>query len=465
MTPRGEKVRENGDGSIFRVTTKRKDGTVVERWRAEYTIGYDHNGKRVVAAGQGATKQIARDRREAARLKLLVLQGKAPRSVLTGEKHAVRKETVQEFLEKWFASLDPQEVGDQTRRAYRSKLELHIYPHIGHIPLLLLTEEDIRTLFHVTLPNKAYDPRHPEKRLSNGALLNTWKPLSKALTFAENKGKIALNPMRAVRKPKVEEREEQIHSWKPKYLLERLDGDPNEAKWLLSFVLGLRMSEKIGLTWDCLNLRPRNGKPATVIIKQQLQWKVSEHGCGKRDNETGEYPCGKRSSRACPKQKGGGGLHIVPVTKTAAGKRTLPLPTQLQKLLLEHQKRQAKVKKEFAGTKDWDPLPGLEDLVFTTANGRPMSQQLENKAWHALCEKFNVPTQRGHLSRHVVATLLAEAEVPPERAQLILGWSSARMLSTYTHLRAVKHAIEPIQDLERVMLERQTKARSRTATK
>lgn len=465
MAPRGEKHREDGDGSIFRIYSKRKDGTIVERWRAEFTIGYDHAGKRVVAQGQGATKQIARDRREAARLKLLVLQGKAPRSVLTGEKHAVRRETVQEYLEKWFATLDPEEVGDQTRRSYRSKLELHIYPHIGEIPLLLLTEEDIHTLFHVTLKNKVYDPKRPELRISNGGLLNIWKPLSKALSMAENKGKIPLNPMRSVKKPKVEEREETIYSWKPKYLLEQLDGDPDEAKWLLSFVLGLRMSEKIGLTWDCLNLKPRGGKPATVTIKQQLQWQVSEHGCGKRDNETALYPCGYRSSKACPKQIGGGGLHIVPVTKTAAGKRTLPLPTQLQKLLLEHQKRQAAVKKMDTGTKDWDPLPGLDNLVFTTANGRPMSQQLENKAWHALCEKFNVPVQRGHLNRHVVATLLAEAEVPPERAQLILGWSSARMLSTYTHLRAVKHAVEPIQDLERVMLERQTSARSRAVVK
>lgn len=254
-------------------------------------------------------------------------------------------------------------------------------------------------------------------------------------------------------------------SWKPKYLLEQLDGDPDEAKWLLSFVLGLRMSEKIGLTWDCLNLKPRGGKPATVGIRQQLQWKTSEHGCGRRDNETGLFPCGHISCGRCPKQIGGGGLHIVPVIKTAAGKRTLPLPTHLQKLLIEHQKRQAQMKKLHAGTNEQDPLPGLDNLVFSTVNGRPMSQQLENKAWHALCEKFGVPVQRGHINRHVAATLLAEAEVPPDRAQLILGWSSARMLSTCTHLRAVKHAVEPIQDLEKVMLERQTNARFRAALK
>ncbi|MCU1533507.1 MAG: hypothetical protein JWO49_3078 [Arthrobacter sp.] len=52
-------------------------------------------------------------------------------------------------------------MGDATRRSYRSKLELHIYPHIGDIPLLLLTEEDIHTLFHVTLKNKVYDPKRP----------------------------------------------------------------------------------------------------------------------------------------------------------------------------------------------------------------------------------------------------------------------------------------------------------------
>lgn len=460
MTPRGHKIRDDGDGSVFQVKSKRKDGTIVEVWRAEFTMGYDHQGKRVVAQGQGATQKIAKERRERAKLKHLVLQGDAPRSVLTDNKVALRKETVQQYLENWFIGLDPDEVGDQTRRAYRSKLELHIYPHIGEIPLVLLNEDDIRKLFFTTLKNKEYDPKHPEKRLGQGAIQNVWKPLSKALTHAENKGTIKLNPMKSVPKPKVDEREEVIQKWKPQYLLQQLEGSPDEAKWLLTFVMGLRMSEKLGLTWDCLKLKPSKGKVPTITIKQQLAWKTSQHGCGKRDSKTGDFPCGYKSSQYCTKQIGGGGLFISPVTKTTAGKRELPIPTQLHKLLVEHKKQQTNIKEKAIADGTWEPLDGLEELIFLKPDGKPISQQRENDRWHEMCDLYGVPRQRGHLSRHTVATLLAEANVPPERAQLILGWSSARMMSTYTHLKAIKHAVEPLQDLERVLLERQKPSRT-----
>lgn len=460
MTPRGQKNNDDGDGSVFRIYAKRKDGTTVERWRAEFTMGYDHQGKRVVVQGQGATSRIAKDRREQAKLKHLVLQGQLSRTVLTDKKVALRKETVQQYLEHWFINLDRDEVGDQTRRSYRSKLELHIYPHIGDIPLVLLNESDIKQLFQVTLREKVYDPRHPEKRLGDGAIKNVWKPLSKALTQAEKEGKIATSPMRTVSKPKVEERQdEEIHSWKPQHLLQKLENTPEEVRWLMSFVMGLRMSEKLGITWDCLSLKPSRGKPPTVTIKQQLAWNVSEHGCGKRDSKTTKFPCGYVSSAYCPKQIGGGGLKIAPYTKTK-GVRTLPLPSRIHKLLVEQKKSQDKIKKQAIDAGTWKPLPGLEELIFLKEDGSPISQQRENDRWHELCDEFGVPRQRGHLSRHIVATLLAEAEVPPERAQLILGWSSAKMMSTYVHLRAVKHAVEPLQELEALMTQRQAGAKS-----
>jgi integrase len=466
--PRGTKHRANGEGSIFAIETPQG-----KRWRAEATIGYDETGKRIVATGTGATKALAIERRDGNRLKLLVLQGKAPVSSLRSRDVRIRKQTVAEYLEIWFGNIDPATVGESTRRAHRSKIDLHITPHIGSIPLVLLTKQDVMTLFYQTLPNKAYDPKHPEKRLSSGAIKNVWKPLYKALTEAVNDGLLPKHPMTGISKPRETQDEVKVDGTKQTELLRNLEGNLDQAKWLLTFLLGLRVSEKLGLTWDCLNLKPAMGKPATIEIKQQLARSLSTHGCGKRTDQ--KYPCGKRSAEHCPKRIEGKGLYIKRDTKTTAGNRVLPLPTKLQGLLIEHKERWDSRQRGFTVTwtshdhgKDteytfpkWEPLKGLENLVFSMPDGKPISQQQENRDWHALCEKYGFDTERNHLNRHTTATMLAEAGVPPETAKMILGHNSERMVAYYTHLKATKHTLEPLQELEKTLLERTMSAAKR----
>lgn len=460
MTPRGEKVRANGEGSVFSINTPSG-----KRWKAETTIGYDEQGKRIVASGTGATKTLAIERREANRLKILVLQGKAPASTLKGKTVKVRKQTVGEYLELWMKGMNPAKVGASTRRSYESKVALHINPHIGDIPLVLLERADIRKLFYETLPTKAYDPKNPEKRLSGGAMRNVWKPLYKALTEAVEDGLIAKHPMHGVDKPVEQVSPVEVDTARPRQLLTYLEGNADQAKWLTTFLLGLRISEKLGLTWDCIDLEPKRGHPATIQIKQQLLRDLSKHGCGSRKGAS--HPCGKRSAEHCPKRITGQGLYLAPFTKTEHGKRTLPIPPNLAVLLEEHRERWEYVKdvgslewtnhSEEEGDSElrltWEPLEGLENLVFTMPDAKPISHQTENDNWHRLCSKYGFTNSRGHISRHVTATMLAEAGVPPETAKLILGHSSERMTAFYTHLKATKHALEPLQNLELAILE------------
>jgi integrase len=466
--PRGTKHRANGEGSVFKI----QNGS---RWRAEATIGYDQHGKRIVATGTGATRSQAIERREANRQKLLVLQGKAPASTLTNRGVRIRKQTVAEYLDIWFRGINPAKVGDATRRAQRSKIDLHINPHIGTIPLVLLNQQHLRTLFYETLPNKVYDPKRPEKRLSGGAVRNVWKPLYKALQQAVDDGLIEKHPMKGVDKPIETVKEVIIDGNRPKQLLEQLDGDLNEAKWLLTFLLGLRISEKLGLTWDCINLEPKQGEPATIDIKQQLARDLSKHGCGNREGS--KYPCGKRSAEHCPKRITGKGLYIKPQLKTSEGRRILPLPETLRILLIEHKERWTYLKKgdglewinhgpdgdHTVSFPKWEPIKGLENLVFTMPDGKPISHQQENKDWHALCQKFGLEMSRGHLNRHATATILAESGVPPEVAKLILGHSNERMTAYYTHLKSIRHTLEPLQELEKTLMERQSTIAALTA--
>jgi integrase len=448
--PKGTKHRANGEGSIFLITTPHGP-----RYKAEATMGYDPAGKRITATGTGATRELAIQRREANRQKLLVLQGKASPDTLRNARPKMMRDTVGVYLDEWFRALNPDVVGESTRYSYRSKIDLHIKPHIGETPLLLLNRKDMQSLFYETLPNKAYDPKNPEKRLSSGAIRNVWKPLYKALNAAVDDGRIPTNPMTGLDKPREERREEKVHTWKPQHLLHKLRDDPDEAKWLVTFLYGVRMSEKLGLTWDCVHLNTTK-KLATIEIKQQLKWHLSEHGCGPR-NTDGSHRCTKRSAQHCPQRIGTSGLYIHPDTKSTNGRRTLPITPHLRTLLLAHKKRQDIARK----SPDWNPLPGLENLVFTKADGKPISQQLENKAWKALCDRFGVELDRGHLSRHTVASMLAHSGVGLETTKLILGHGSEKISQLYTHLNTAKHTKEPLEALENLLLTRNTKSDER----
>lgn len=453
MATRAPKRRADGEGTVFRIQT-----SYGRAWRAEATVGWTEEGARIVATGTGPTQAIALERREKNRIKKLVLAGKLPPTALKKDHLATKAQTLEVYLGKWVAGLNDQRVGEETQRAYRGFIANHIVPALGDKPLTMITAEDIRLLFYSTLPNKQVSKSNPAKRLSPGAIRNIWKPLFKALGQAEREGLITKNPMEAVERPRAEAPQVDLDLSAPAKLLRALDGSKDQTMWLMSFFLGVRMGELIGLTWDRVHL---TAEVPHVEIRQQLARSLSTHGCA----GPGARPtCGQRSAANCPQRVVGGGLYIKPITKTAAGKRKLPLPDALRIALIEQKERHDALKAEgtlqweehdeddddlgpVIVTMTWDPLPGLEDLVFTTDGGRPITSQEYTKRWNALCEKAGVTYQRGHLNRHITATLLAERGVRPEIAKLILGHQSERMAEFYTHLKTLKHAREPLESL------------------
>ncbi len=62
-----------------------------------------------------------------------------------------------------------------------------------------------------------------------------------------------------------------------------------------------------------------------------------------------------------------------------------------------------------------DPRPDFADLVFLRPNGKFINQNDDNDDWHNLLTEYldeGEPRRRGHLNRHITATLLAENGVP-----------------------------------------------------
>jgi len=119
------------------------------------------------------------------------------------------------------------------------------------------------------------------------------------------------------------------------------------------------------------------------------------------------------------------------VTKTESSMRTVPLPAYLSSEL-----------------KRWKIAcpPTARGLVFPgEPDGNGMrgpieADKLPRNILRRALRRAGLPPLRFHDMRHLAGTLMAEAGVPPKRAQEILGHADVRTtLSIYTHAMRRKH--------------------------
>lgn len=367
--------------------------------------------------------------------------------------------TVEEWLWTWHGNLNPNKVKSQTRQRYSSRIRLHIVPELGKIPLRLLTSDQVREFIYTTLPAK----KRPDggRLLEATAIRHVWVVLNSALKSAVINGKLDLNPCTAVDTPprseKKDEDVKQYVSWAAEWVMEKMEGAPREARWILAFY-GLRQSEALGLTDDCITWH-KNGT-ATMTVQQVLERQVSEHGCGRPTGAT-TYPCGQRMANECPKARGGGGLRIRPSTKSKKSKRTIPVVEPLYSVLKAHMVKQRALRK----SDGFAPAKGekMDKLIFTTPTGKPIRHQDDAEEWRNLWKEGDKNRYRQHLNRHIAVSVLTKQKVPPAIIQSIIGHADYIMTLHYTEV-AEEEAIEPLKELGK-KISRRTKRGKEAAEK
>ncbi len=114
--------------------------------------------------------------------------------------------------------------------------------------------------------------------------------------------------------------------------------------------------------------------------------------------------------------------------KSFAGRRVLPLPSQLAQALRAHQSWQRE-QQTLAGDQ-WQEL----GFVFAQADGRPIGARTDWEAWKRLLKAAGVRDARLHDARHTAATLLLQQGVAPRVAMQLLGHSQIAMTMHYTHV-------------------------------
>ena len=420
--------RMNGEGTISQI--HRSNGRTV--WRAGETVRFADGAIKKRVWGEGPTVEAAKEalRRNITRQQVKI--GELPPTALRALSSQATAITVEDFFKNW---IERKDVKETTRAQYETQLRLYLYPYFGTVPMISISQEEMERHFQITLKEQTKDDGTP--LFGPSAYRHTFRTIKSGFEAAVRQGIIPSNPMARLTSPKRKKttpqeqrtRSAQTH-WVPQQIVKYCAGTEDDARWILA-LFGVRQGEALGLTWDKIKWG-RYKNQGKIYIEQQLKRHHMKHGCG--TGPKGNWKCGRQADN-CPKKTGKTGFYLAEELKTEKSERELPLVEPLYSAL----KNWKKIQDQYKETDEWQPLPGLENLVFTTKRGTPRRPQDDRLAWKQLLKDAGIPTDlRVHDARHFAASMMIAMDgISLEQVMKTGGWSNPKvLLDTYTHLGA-----------------------------
>jgi len=340
-----------------------------------------------------AMAATAQDSRKKAKLRLESMPNVlAKRSALPSARL-----TVGAFLLGWLEEEHKHNIAHSTYKRYRALLVHHVEPVIGDLELQKTTPSDITKVIS-SMREAGQSPRSQQQ---------TRALLSVGLGEAENKGYIALNPVKKVRVPINRGREiEPLGIEDVKRLLETYKGTYMSARLHIALLTGLRQGEALGLRWQDIDF-----DSATLEVRNQVQ-------------------------------KIDGYLHLTGL-KTDRSRRFIALTAGSLESLKQHRQIIESMKKVSGDC--WQE----NDLVFPHTDGTYHPAILDYNAWKRCLRLCGIKQRRLHDARHTAATLMYAQGVCIEVISRALGHSSSAITSKlYVH-----SALKPLQDAAHLLNE------------
>lgn len=287
------------------------------------------------------------------------------------------REYADAYLEKKAQTLRP-----VTVRGYASALK-HPINAFGDRPINSIRFSDVEQMLHDMIDLRTGKARPLSKRQREMVLTVTAAVFDRALRDSVMKD----NPARLVERsdlPGEEAVERQPISLEEMAAIKKtVDESERRALWLFT-LMGLRRSEVLGLTWDCIDL---DGATVKVV--------GSRTSYGKRGDATIERPKSKRS------------------------KRTLPLSG-------EH----------VSALREWKLKTGGQGFVAVDDSLRPVGPDEYSRAWAALVASAGVERPiLLHEARHAAVTYLRESGLPDRDIAAWMGHSVQMTRGVYDHHR------------------------------
>lgn len=388
----------NGTGSAYPVTRKRKNkatGKTITTtvWKATY-IDPTTGKRRTVSAPTKTAAVAARDEKVAtlARLTAPGRLGETP--------------TVAELAAWWLENEAPfgtkKDPGPETLQSYANDVD-RITIGLGRAEVADLDKVIVQT-FLADLAKPRRGPDGTERPgYAAGTIRNTRARLSQIAKCAVTHGYLTTNPVTNVAAPDVADPMElpMFDVDDVRRLLDVLDGTrPYDAAIGLLFLLGIRVSEALGLAWSDLDLD--SDAPTAKLTR----------GCTYAGKGLGKtlHPL---------KTKDTAGVHHLPPTAVA-----------LLKARRTEQKRDRLAAGEAWTTHTYRGKPLA--MVFTTLTGDLVARQYVAKALATACERAGIdPITATHSGRRSVVTALYGTGMPIEDVSRFVGHADPAMTRRY----------------------------------
>ena len=280
-------------------------------------------------------------------------------------------------------------LAESTWHGYHRKVERHILPTLGRIPIRRLKVSDLEALYDTKLR-----PTDPEmKALAPKTVLEIHLIIRGALTAAIKRGIVTRNVATVAHAPRLRSiPKHEAQAWTAEQVAEFLRAAVGHrlfpAFWLAANT-GMRRSELLGLEWNDIDF-----DKATVSINRGLV-------------AIGYELCESRG-------------------KTANSRRSIDLdPTTVD--VLAAWKAWTTIEHRIADT--------VTGNVFTTGDGRPVHPHSISQAFERVARNAGLPVIRFHDLRHTHATLLIKEGVPVKVVSERLGHATtAFTIETYQHV-------------------------------
>ena len=364
-TPR----RAYGEGSIDRFHNHPTCPPVVDGVRAAHTCKGSYRARAMVTvAGKRVRKTVYGSTRAEVVTKLKKLHAAEQNGTLLASRDTA---TVEAWLRTWYAAATPK-LKSNTQRAYLSRIDRYLVPHLGKHRLDRLTPQ------HVTA---MYDALRAQG-LAEGTLRQCHAVLHRALRVAMRQGKLVVNVADMIDPPTTAQQPRKALTLDEAWAVLRTAGE-NPRPWV-ALLCGLRQGEAMGLRWCDVVL---DGPDVYLVVNRAMHTRA--------DGTIG---------------------YDTPKTRSSA--RMVPLPTPVAARLAV-----ARAQHLAAGGTD-------QDRVFLHGyRHNPLKRDYND--WCALLKAAGVDHRPLHAARNTTAHLLEDAGVAPRVVAEILGHTSLVMTYRY----------------------------------
>jgi len=357
--------RAHGEGSIYRLPNG--------NWRAVISLGSDADGKRIRKTANAPNKRQALKRLEELK------------DLYKNTSIEARDYTIESWCNEWLAKVAPLTAAPHTVGGYRSNLQRHVYPRLGHIGLVDLTGKQVLDFQH----------QLQVEGLKVASVKVARRPLTAALNVAVRFGFRDSNPVMSVPLPRDPRRGPVGTRLSKSQVDELLDAARNASPHLdlftsLGVTRGLRRGEICGLCWDDIDFDEGEIRITHNLIESSV--------CGIDETPITEL--------------------VLKEPKSVSSRRTLTLSADLQRAFKRVTVQQAR--DELASLEPWPE----EGYVFTAHNGKPVWPRNLARSFRRFLKKEGLPVIGVHDLRRTFANTASQGGASIEEISEVLGHAS-----------------------------------------